>query len=110
MVREVVAFAFGRVGEVESSSRRTQGTPRRPSSIARISPAGPPPTMTTFVRGMVSRLIARRGERPDCGEERFDCFAREVARDEHDARAPVLARPCIERDGRVEYVLGALHH
>src|SRR2546426_6926229 len=49
MVREVVAFALGKSGGPGSSSSRTQGTPRRPSSMGRIRPAGPPPTITTRV-------------------------------------------------------------
>ena len=47
MVRAWVALAAGnRAGEVFSSSRMT-GTPRRPSSMASVSPQGPPPMMTT---------------------------------------------------------------
>src|SRR5579864_1070007 len=109
MVREVVAFALGRVGGPGSSSSKTQGTPRRPSSMARISPEGPPPTIATFVRGIARESGALRADRPDCGEQRLDRLAREIARDEHQARAALLARPGIERHRGMEYVLRALH-
>src|SRR4029077_13872443 len=55
-------------------------------------------------------LTVRRGERTHRGEQRLDRFALEVPRDEHDARAAVLARPGFERDRRMEHVLRALHH
>src|SRR5882672_4741191 len=106
MVREVVALALGSVGGVASSSRRTQGTPRRPSSIARIRPDGPPPTIATLVRAI--SLV--RGEGSDGGEQRLDRLALQVPGDEHDSRAPVVARPGFEADRRMEHVLRALHH
>src|SRR3954447_5049851 len=66
MVREVVAFAFGNSGAVRSSSKRMQGTPRRPSSMASTRPAGPPPTIRTSGFAGI-RAVPVRGLGADAG-------------------------------------------
>src|SRR6266581_7084497 len=66
------------------------------------------PLVARAIEARRPRSVGRRGERSYCGEERLDRFAREIARDEHDPRAPVFARPRIERDRRVKHVLRAL--
>src|SRR2546426_79731 len=49
MVRMFTSFIFGVTIVPSPCSTRMQGTPRQPSSPARASPTGPPPTIRTDV-------------------------------------------------------------
>src|SRR2546423_7053700 len=66
MVRAGVAFACGLPAVDGFSSNRTAVTPRRPSSIASMSPNGPPPTMiTSLSRGPMQARWTSGNPAPD---------------------------------------------
>src|SRR6266540_2138503 len=59
MVRAWVACAWGLAVVPGLSSNKTHDTPRRPSSIASVSPAGPPPAITTSTCRLATSALLR---------------------------------------------------